>query len=232
MTNSDLAARPEPPGDQGSCDIFASIDRAELVEDPYPHLVVENALPQELIDTLLSAMPPQDVFTCGRPPGSNVRFALPSAIALEDSRASETWKTALRTCNAGLASLLAHFVRRLGGHLLRTFPEFAAHIAPLEDMRAVPRAQPARRRNEIGMDAQMVINTPALEGGTSVRGAHLDQPDKLIPAALPPRGRRQLHRWRTGAFRARATRHDLQRDQRDAARKRAPRPHLSFTTIS
>ena len=184
MTNSDLAARPEPPGDQGSCDIFASIDRAELVEDPYPHLVVENALPQELIDTLLSAMPPQDVFTCGRPPGSNVRFALPSAIALEDSRASETWKTALRTCNAGLASLLAHFVRRLGGHLLRTFPEFAAHIAPLEDMRAVPRAQPARRRNEIGMDAQMVINTPALEGGTSVRGAHLDQPDKLISGLL------------------------------------------------
>ena len=30
----------------------------------------------------------------------------------------------------------------------------------------------------------MVINTPALEGGTSVRGPHLDQPDKLISALL------------------------------------------------
>ena len=34
------------------------------------------------------------------------------------------------------------------------------------------------------MDAQMVINTPALSGGTSVRGPHLDQPDKLISGLL------------------------------------------------
>lgn len=34
------------------------------------------------------------------------------------------------------------------------------------------------------MDAQMVINSPALNGGTSVRGPHLDQPDKLISGLL------------------------------------------------
>ena len=34
------------------------------------------------------------------------------------------------------------------------------------------------------MDAQMVINSPALSGGTSVRGPHLDQPDKLISGLL------------------------------------------------
>ncbi len=169
-------------------DIFAAVARGRLVETPCPHLVVENAIPRALADTLLIDMPSQDVFTRGKPPGSNMRFALPSATALDDPRASESWKAALRRCNAGLGSLLAHFTRRLGGHLERTYPDFAARFAPLDKLEAIPRAQGGRRPHQIGMDAQMVINTPALEGGNSVRGPHLDQPDKLISALLYLRG--------------------------------------------
>ena len=39
------------------------------------------------------------------------------------------------------------------------------------------------RRHEIGMDAQMVVNTPALASG-SVRGPHLDAEKKLISGLL------------------------------------------------
>lgn len=37
-------------------DIFSSIDRAPLIEDPYPHLVVEDALPKTIADTLIAEM--------------------------------------------------------------------------------------------------------------------------------------------------------------------------------
>ncbi len=107
-----------------------------------------------------------------------------SPVALADPRASEEWKTALRTCNAALGSLLGHFVDRLGGHMMRAYPDFATRFAPLQELRAIPRAREGRTPHEIGSDAQMVINTPALEAGTSVRGPHLDQPDKLISALL------------------------------------------------
>lgn len=165
-------------------DIFASIARGELVEDPYPHLVVEDALPQDLAATLLAEMPPAEVFTRDQPPLSNVRFPLPSPIALADPRPSAAWKAALTECNAGLGSLLYHVLDRMGDHLLRGYPDFASRFARLEALRAVPREQPNRQLHEIGMDAQMVINTPALSGGTSVRGPHLDQPDKLISGLL------------------------------------------------
>jgi hypothetical protein len=165
-------------------DIFDSIESAELVSGPYPHLVVENALPAKLADALLTGMPVLEVFTRGKPPGSNLRFALPSRIALADSRVSEPWKAALRQCNAALPSLLGHFVRRFRGDLLKTFPDFASRFAPPENLRPVPRAKWWRRRDEIGMDAQMVINSPALAGGSSVRGPHLDVADKLISGLL------------------------------------------------
>ena len=184
----DWLARRQSGWDRGSSgpgrSIFDSIENAELVTTPYRHLVVENALPAELADTLLTEMPPLAAFTRGEQPGSNVRFALPSRVALADARVSEAWKGALRQCNAALPSLLARFVRRFRDDILKAFPDFASRFAPPQDLCAVPRGRWLQRRHEIGMDAQMVVNSPALAGGSSVRGPHLDAPDKLISGLL------------------------------------------------
>ncbi len=165
-------------------DVLASIDRGILVEDPYPHLVVENALPSEVADTLLAAMPPVDVFLQGREPGSNVRFALPSPQAFDHPGISAEWKEALRVCVAALPALLDRTLSRFGDYIRRTYPEFERRFGPMSGLRVTPRHAPGQQPHEVRMDAQMVINTPALSGGTSVRGPHLDQPDKLISGLL------------------------------------------------
>ncbi len=73
---------------------------------------------------------------------------------------------------------------RLGSHLLTLFPDFESRFGPIEELRAVPRDTPNRKHNEVGMDAQLIVNSPPLVDGTSVRGPHLDWPDKLISALL------------------------------------------------
>jgi hypothetical protein len=165
-------------------DVFASIARGRLVEAPYPHLVVEDALPADLATVLLNEMPSIDVFTNGAAAESNKRFYLRSWVARADPRPSQAWKTALAECNACMGSVLSHVLDRMGDHLLRVFPDFPSRFAPLDRLRAVSRDQPNRAPHEIGMDAQMVINTPALSGGSSVRGPHLDKADKLISGLL------------------------------------------------
>lgn len=164
-------------------DLFAAIDHAPLVEDPYPHLVVENALPKEIADAFLAEMPALEVLCAGQPLGSNVRFPLPSAQAFADPRISKTWKAALRNCVDASQSFLEKTLNRLGHHLLATFPDFESRFGPMEKLRAVPRYRPLAH-NEVGMDAQIVVNSPPLVGGTSVRGPHLDVPNKLISALL------------------------------------------------
>jgi hypothetical protein len=127
------AAQVFPPGPQ----IFGSIDRAPLIEDPYPHLVVEDALPKAIADTLLAEMPPE-VFTRGRPPGSNVRFRLPSPRALSHPRISSTWKGALSACADASQEFLERTLSRLGSHLLTLFPDFESRFGPIGELRAVP----------------------------------------------------------------------------------------------
>ena len=79
---------------------------------------------------------------------------------------------------------LLRTLRRLGGHLLALFSDFEQGFGPIEKLRAVPRGTPNRARNEVGMDAQVIVNSLPLVDGTTVRGPHLDWPDKLISALL------------------------------------------------
>jgi hypothetical protein len=129
-------------------------------------------------------MPPLEIFTRGKPPRSNVRFRLPSPRALSDPRISDAWKDALRACADASQDFLDRTLGRLGGHLLMLFPDFESRFGPIEKLRAVPRGTPNRARNEVGMDAQLIVNSPPLVDGTTVRGPHLDWPDKLISALL------------------------------------------------
>jgi hypothetical protein len=80
--------------------------------------------------------------------------------------------------------LLDRTLSRFGDYIRRTYPEFERRFGPMSGLRVTPRHAPGQQPHEVRMDAQMVINSPALNGGTSVRGPHLDQPDKLISGLL------------------------------------------------
>ncbi len=179
--------RRQPPPSLRS-GIFASIGNAPLVENPYPHLVVEEALPRAIADVLLAEMPPLDVVLQGQEPGSNVRFTLPSPLALSNPRISDTWKDAIRACLDASQDYLDLTLKRFGAHLIELFPDFETRFGPIDELRAVPRYGP-RAHNEVGMDAQIVVNSPPLTDGTSVRGPHLAHTEQadLGSALSPPR---------------------------------------------
>ena len=161
-------------------DVFASIDRGILVEDPYPHLVVENALPSEVADTLLAAMPPLHVFLQGREPGSNVRFALPSPQAFDHPGISDEWKgsaAGLRCGTAGVARSHAVSVRRL-------------HPADLSGIRA-----PVRTHVRASRHASTCTGPTAARGPDGCPDGH-QQPglERRDQRARPPsRPARQAH---------------------------------------
>ena len=107
-----------------------------------------------------------------------------AASAFDHPGISAEWKEALRVCVAALPALLDRTLSRFGDYIRRTYPEFERRFGPMSGLRVTPRHAPGQQPHEVRMDAQMVINTPALSGGTSVRGPHLDQPDKLISGLL------------------------------------------------
>lgn len=161
-------------------EVFAGVAGARLVDDPFPHLTSDRTLDRDVADTLIGEMPSFDVLTQADPSGGSARIPLPSRLALADPRPSRRWKEALQACLDAMPRLLTDVVRRLRPQILAAYPDFESRFAPLAELRAVPRHAAAKRRDEVGMDAQVVTNLPAAADGTGVRGPHLDMPDKLI----------------------------------------------------
>lgn len=164
-------------------DPFARLEGAEVSVDPFPHVVLEEALQPDLAAALVREMPSLDVLTRGAPPESNKRFTLSSADLLGDLRVSETWRSTIR---AGLSqSLLDRVARLFADHVERELPGFAKRFGPLRSLRARQRvAGEPRGAGVVSLDAQIAVNTPALTSGTTVRTPHLDRTDKFFVGLL------------------------------------------------
>ena len=163
-------------------DIFAKLDQAIVSTEPFPHVVLPDAIDPILCEDLLRSMPSLEVLSKGRPLGSNCQYLMRSREVLESAVVGETWRTAIR---AGLSSAFTSRVLQLfAPHIARIYPDFEERFGPLAELTGVPRALPRGSRGVIGVDAQIGVNTPPLVDGSSARGPHLDKPNKLFVGLL------------------------------------------------
>jgi hypothetical protein len=163
-------------------DLSERLEAVSVCADPFPHVVVEDALPADLCAALVREMPPLEILTRGAPPESNKRFSLGAADILAEPRISETWKRVVRE---GLSQrLLDRVLALFAPHIRREHPGLEATFGPLAALTAVPRQVRDRPLASVGVDAQIAVDTPALEPATSVRGPHLDYNDKLFTGLL------------------------------------------------
>lgn len=59
------------------------LDRVEKVfSDPFPHVVIENALPEDYYRRLIEEIPSPEQIVLGRPVGKNQRIDLPTELAM------------------------------------------------------------------------------------------------------------------------------------------------------
>jgi hypothetical protein len=162
--------------------MFHRLVDARVVADPFPHVVVDGFLDGGLADELVRQMPPLSTLTGGAALGGNARFTLGAADALAAPAVPSVWKQVI---GEGLTQGFLNRVVRLFDPFIRSeFPDFAARFADPARLTAVPRHAQERPRGAVGLDAQISGNTPALTGGTTVRGPHLDRTDKLFVGLL------------------------------------------------
>jgi hypothetical protein len=161
---------------------YARLEQARVIEAPFPHLVLDDALDPAFADALLAEMPTTEILTQGAPPGSNQRFSLSAAASLKDHRVSPKWRQLVEESLS--QPFLDRLLRLFEPHIKRELPEFLQRSGDLGRLRAVLRYTPEHVPGTVGLDAQICINTPALETGSTVKGPHLDITDKLFIGLL------------------------------------------------
>ena len=186
---------------QGSLNLLAKLPPDIVRDQPFPHLVARDLLPDDLVARLIDGFPPLDAITEGKPPGNNLRFSYAAHKALADPRVSDDWKQ-LVTDQLG-QDFLDHFVRLFGDAIRHRLPACTQQWGDELRLRAGVRRRGAFHHADVLLESQISVNTPVTEL-TSVRGPHIDMPDKLFAGLFYLRhpddnsqgGDLEIHRYR------------------------------------
>lgn len=177
----------ESTGVSDLCCLPSRIDKAAIRHDPFPHLVVPDALPTDLYEELERSYPALADVAGPGPLANNRLYKLAAAEVVASPRIAPLWREFFAYHTS------AEFFRRI--HALWDDVMAALHPgirdafgkAP-EDFATVLR-QPGKRGNvanfaaDVALDCQFGMNSPVMTP-TSVRGPHLDNPAKLFAALL------------------------------------------------
>jgi hypothetical protein len=162
--------------------VLSSRSAADVTADPYPHLVVERAIDDELCRSLTQDFPPIDVFTNGRRVGDNVKFNYPAARALADPRVSVRWKEFLR--DHVTHEFYRDIVRVFGPALRREHPDLESRLGPLDALRTGLLRRDGFECCEVLLDGLLGLHTPVAGPPRQERRPHVKGRDRLLVGFL------------------------------------------------
>lgn len=164
--------------------ILSRAAKADLVTEPYPYLVITEALDPAIFEQLSNQFPDDDIILNGRAP-KDTWFDYPACKVVADERISPLWRDFFKhhTSKAFFEELVA-----LAGPQLRALkPDLEQQAGHrLEDftvgMRPGGRGDPLADGADASMECQFYLNytrQPRI-----VRGPHVDRPSELFAALL------------------------------------------------
>lgn len=155
-------------------------DRSMIRTEPFPHLVLQDAVPEAAFRALCDSFPDYHhaVSAQGTPP-SNARYAVPAFLIGIDQRLPEVWRAFVHrhTAREWLRAVVAFW----DGYWLDSQ---RAVWSGLDTATLGLALQPQAAPGDIQVDCRMELNTPTRGPATSVRGGHLDLPSRLFSTLL------------------------------------------------
>lgn len=188
--------------------LHGSLAGATIRREPFPHIVVPDALGPALYRQLCAGFPPFARIGWAdpkHPPSSNHRFELSAAMMMADAAMPEAWQTLAALCSdrAFFDSVVALF----DAHWPAALRQALGGTLDGHTMERLVRHRPQAAR--IALDARIEINCPVTAAASSPRGAHLDTANRIYSGLFYMRhpeddsqgGDLQLFRWKDGPVR-------------------------------
>ncbi|MFI9770138.1 hypothetical protein ACIHJG_25175 [Streptomyces sp. NPDC052415] len=160
--------------------LLAGVTKDDIRRDPFPHIVISDALPQDLYEALAKSMPSAEYIgeRIGKPITSNERYNYMSEMILGDPAMAQVWKDFV-TYHASPA-FYAEFLDLFQEDLLANLPDAEQQTGPLRELRVGRRNRDNFETHDILMDCTAVINSAVTGKPSAYRGPHVDKPYKLF----------------------------------------------------
>jgi hypothetical protein len=155
--------------------------RAEdVVTDPFPHLVIRDALPDAVCDALTAQYPPLDALAID-PTRNNSRWSATSWHAQRNPRIAQVWQDIVRYHAS--PAFFDELIDVFGTHVTRLYPRLFPDVATLRTQRVGLRDRDSFDAYGVLLDAQISGNTP-VNDASSVKAIHIDSEHKLFTGLL------------------------------------------------
>ena len=179
--------------------ILQKANQISIEQNPFPHIVIYDALPQDLANFLTSNF----LFSSFHSNVNNARYDIPASRLSEIENLPIPWKEFIEfhTSQEFFAELIKIFGHEIIKQNRNSFPS----ISSLLNMRVGTRNLDSTENCDIYLDAQISTNS-AVTSISSVREIHLDHTNKLFSGMLYLRqpdddsngGNLNLYKWKDG----------------------------------
>lgn len=159
-----------------SLSVLQNVRRSDIVTDPFPHVVVRDALPAALCDALI-AQYPSTAAVGGDEAQSNSRWSMTTHDALASPEVPEVWKAVCRYHAS--PAFFKEVVDVFGANIVSRYPQAFPEENKLRALRLGVRNADTFDTCDLLLDAQLAGNTPATDA-SSVKTIHIDSNKKLI----------------------------------------------------
>lgn len=161
--------------------LLAGLTPADVLTEPYAHLVADGVIDQKHYEKLAASFPPAERFTRGvANVDSNQAIRIRALDIIHADEFAPEWREFFRYHTS--QEFWSDIVRVFGTEIRKAHPGLEQRAGkPLQDWIAKPRGDDAGA--DIILDAQFVVNTPVTRM-SSVRPAHVDNEDEIWAGLL------------------------------------------------
>ena len=148
--------------------------------EPFPHVVIRQALPPELYAKLDNEYPSiNTILLDGEVPGNNRRYQINAKRGLSTDVLHESWREFVQYHVS--PKFWSEVVAKLGPAIRHVYPELEDQMG--RDLRDFSMSVRGEAESDIVLDCQPGLNSPVTRV-SSVRGPHVDNPVELFAGLL------------------------------------------------
>lgn len=166
--------------EKGVASLRRRILEGRFVEEPYPYLVLEPALDEELYNELEASFPASEIVYQGAEPQNNQSHLLSAREALDGGALPPVWHETIS--RLATPDFFRDALTALAPYTKDYIPEFEMRMGKkLEDCTMSVRR--SGEKTDLYFDVQIGVNSPVSKV-SSVRSVHVDKRSKIFNALL------------------------------------------------
>lgn len=154
--------------------LFQKVNSNHVTLDPFPHLVIENALPEELHQELRHTFP--SIETLGLTLGQNQRWSTTASELREIDGIAPLWRRFVEYHAS--KEFLEDVLQIFGNAIVEMYPTSFKSVEDIRKRPVIVRSSEGLVPDSLSLDAQVSGNSPVTHSGAP-RGIHFDSTNAL-----------------------------------------------------